>query len=83
MDILAVILGLVVGTGVFFALNSMMEITYLGCGAIGSLWFGCVMFTTITFMFLGGFMMGILKWIIILGVILVVLGLIGSKAKES
>lgn len=83
MDILAVILGLVVGTGVFFALNSMMEITYLGCGAIGSLWFGCVMFTTIAFIFLGGFMMGILKWIMIVGVILVVLGLIGSKAKES
>lgn len=83
MDAIAVILGLIVGTGVFFLLNQVMDITYFGCGAIGSLWFGCVMFTIIAFMLLGGFVLGLLKWVLIGGVILAIVGFVGSKMNGS
>ncbi|MDB0440328.1 hypothetical protein C4R89_12375 [Clostridioides difficile] len=83
MDTISVMLGLAVGTGIFFILNSIIKIRYFGCGAIASFWFGCVAFTSIVFMFLGGFMMGILKWIIVGGVALSVIGMIGSKIKGS
>ncbi|WP_122641087.1 hypothetical protein [Romboutsia sp. Marseille-P6047] len=76
---MSAILGLIVGTVIFFLINESVNITYFGCGAIASFWFTCVLLTTAGFMLLGGFVLGLLKWLVIGGVILAIIGFIGSK----
>lgn len=83
MDAIVAIFGLIVGTGIFFLLNQVMDITYFGCGAIGSLWFGCVVLTALAFKLLGGFVFGLLKWVIIGAIILGVIGLIIGAMNKS
>ena len=51
---MSAILGLIVGTIIFFLINKSFDITYFGCGAIASFWFTCVLLTTAGFMWLGG-----------------------------
>ena len=43
---MSAILGLIVGTIIFFLINESFDITYFGCGAIASFWFTCVLLTT-------------------------------------
>lgn len=83
METISIILGLIVGTGVFFLLNQLIDITYFGCGAIFSFWLGCVVFTALFFVSIGGFALGLLKWILIGAVILGVIGFVGSKTNGN
>lgn len=53
METLAIILGVIVGTGLFFVLNNSMEITYLGCGGIWWFWLGCVFVSAVLISVLG------------------------------
>ena len=80
---MSAILGLIVGTIIFFLIDKSFDITYFGCRAIASLWFTCVLLTTAGFMWLGGIILGLLKWILIGTVVLGVIGFVGSKMKGS
>ncbi len=63
METIAIILGLIVGTGVFFLLNQLMDITYFGCGAIFSFWLGCVVFTALFFVLIGAVILGVIDFV--------------------
>ncbi len=80
---MSAILGLIVGTIIFFLINELFDITYFGCGAIASLWFTCVLLTTAGFMWLGGIVLGLLKWVLIGTVVLAIVGFVGSKMKGN
>ena len=80
---MSAILGLIVGTIIFFLINEYISITYFGCGAIVSFWGGCVLLTTAAFMWLGGFVLGLLKWVLIGAVVIGIIGFVGSKMKGS
>ncbi len=73
------VLAIILATIIFLLINSMLDITYFGCGAIGTMWFGCFVLSYAILGSLGGIVLGLLKWIIIGGVILFIIGLIASK----
>ena len=77
------LLAIIIGTGVFFLLNRAMDITYLGCGAMASFWFGCVAFSGIGLMLLGGFLLGLLKWVIIIAIIIVIIGFVVNTVNSN
>ena len=79
METITVFFAIIIGTGVFFLLNQVMDITYLGCGAIGSFWLGCVLFSGLGVMLLGQFLFGLLKLIIIIAII----GFVVSKVNSN
>ncbi|WP_300276373.1 hypothetical protein [Peptacetobacter sp.] len=83
MDIIIIIAGINLGTGIFFAINTIMYITYFECGAIVSMWFGCTIFSIVVIALLGEIFLWCLKWIIIRGVILAIVGFMGSKMKVN
>lgn len=76
------ILAILIGTCIFFLINSMLEITYFGCGAIGFLWFGCFIVSYAILTSLGGIVLGLLKWIVIGGIIIFIIGLIANKNND-
>ena len=76
------VLSIILATIIFFIINSIMDITYFGCGAIVSMWFGCFIAAYAIIVILGGFFLGVLKWIIIGGAILFVIGFIKSKSSN-
>lgn len=76
------VLAILIGTGIFFLINSMLDITYFGCGPIGFLWFGCFIVSYAILTSLGGIVLGLLKWIVIGGIILFVIGLIVNKNND-
>ncbi len=65
METIGIILGVIVGTGVFFLLNSSMNITYMGCGAIWGLWLGCVFVSAVVVSILGIVIFDLLQWILL------------------
>lgn len=76
------VLAIILATIIFFLINSMLDITYFGCGAIGTMWFVCFVVSYAILGALGGIVLGLLKWIIIGGIILFIIGLIASKNNE-
>lgn len=90
VTIVAAIITLVLGTGIFMMLNSVFNITYMGIGAIVSFWFGCccaaAFIINIGFGLLGG-LLGIIwflvKWAIIIGIIDFIGNFIYGKIKSN
>ena len=83
MGVIGGLLSFIIGTIVFFLLNQAMDITYLGCGAMASFWFGCVLFSGVGIILLGGFLLGLLKWVIIIAIILVIIGFVASRVNSN
>ncbi|MCR8746232.1 hypothetical protein [Romboutsia lituseburensis] len=73
------VLVIILATIIFFLINSILDITYFGCGAIGTMLFGCFIASYAILGCLGGIVLGLLKWIVIGGVIIFIIGLIASK----
>lgn len=71
----------VIGTVIFLLINSMMSITYFGCGAIVSMWFGCFLAGYIILALLGSVLLGLIKWIIIGGAVVGLIGVISGAKK--
>ena len=69
------VLAILMGTGIFFLINSMLDITYFG-------WFGCFIVSYAILTSLGGIVLGLLKWIVIGLIILFVIGLIANKIND-
>ncbi|MFR2797454.1 hypothetical protein [Romboutsia timonensis] len=82
-EVVHFILSLIIGTVVFFLLNQVMNITYFGFGAIGSFWFGCVLFSGLGIMLLGEILFELLKWIIIIVIILAIIALVVNKVNSN
>ncbi len=83
---LLVIISLILSVPLFILFNSMMDITYFGCGGIVTFWFVCF--------FIGGFIaslilgifesiFGILKWVIIVGLIIAIISFVADKVKNN
>ncbi|CEP85335.1 hypothetical protein [Paraclostridium sordellii] len=83
MDIIIIIAGIILGTGIFFAINTIMDITYFGCGAIVSMWFGCTIFSVVVIALLGEIFLWCLKWIIIGGIIIGGIVMINKAIKSQ
>lgn len=73
------LLCIILGTAIFFILNSIFNITYFGCSAVASTWFGCFVASYAIISYLGVFLIGLLKWVLIGGIILFLIGLVGNK----
>lgn len=83
---LLVIISLVLSVPLFIFFNSIMDITYLGCGGIVTFWFVCffiggILATIILGIFSG--ILGLLKWIIIIGIILAIISFIADKVRNN
>ena len=76
MEIILGIVSIILGTALFWMLNSMFSITYFGFGAMVSLWIGCFV---VSLLIIGG----IGKWIIIIGIILAIVGFVASKVNGN
>ncbi|MFR2797453.1 hypothetical protein [Romboutsia timonensis] len=83
METITVFFAIIIGTGVFFLLNQVMDITYLGCGAIGSFWLGCVLFSGLGVMLLGQFLFGFLFGLLKLIIIIAIIGFVVSKVNSN
>lgn len=77
------VVAIILGTGLFFLANSMFDITYFGCGAILSLWFGCFIISYAILISLGGIVIGLLKWIVIGAIVLGIIGLIAGATNKA
>lgn len=77
------VIAIILATVIFFLVNSMLDITYFGCGAIGTLWFGCFVIAYIILTSVGGIFIGLLKWIVIGAVILGIIGLIAGATNKA
>ena len=87
MEIILGIVSIILGTALFWMLNSMFSITYFGFGAMVSLWIGCFV---VSLLIIGGIgkllfqlLLGVLKWIIIIGIILAIVGFVASKVNGN
>lgn len=83
MEIILGIVSIILGTALFWRLNSMFSITYFGL----VLWlvFGEVHFV-VSLLIIGGIgklLLGVLKWIIIIGIILAIVGFVASKVNGN
>ena len=66
MEIILGIVSIILGTALFWMLNSMFSITYFGFGAMVSLWIGCFVVSLLIIGGIGKLLLGVLKWIIII-----------------
>ena len=82
MEIILGIVSIILGTALFWMLNSMFSITYFGFGAMVSLWIGCFVVSLLIIGGIGKLLLGVLKWIII-GIILAIVGFVASKVNGN
>lgn len=82
VEFIAFLIALAIGTGIFMLINSYVEITYFGCGAIGTLWFACFGITYLIVVQMIAPILGILKWVVLGGIGLAILGAICSPSKK-
>ena len=83
MEIILGIVSIILGTALFWMLNSMFSITYFGFGAMVSLWIGCFVVSLLIIGGIGKLLLGLLKWIIIIGIILAIVGFVASKVNGN
>ena len=72
MEIILGIVSIILGTALFWMLNSMFSITYFGF--------------VVSLLIIGGIgklLLGVLKWIIIIGIILAIVGFVASKVNGN
>ncbi|MFR8044382.1 MAG: hypothetical protein ACLU7E_20030 [Clostridium butyricum] len=77
---IAVIVTLLIGTGIFIGINTILEIWYFGFGALIGEWFECVIVAAFIVKFLGGIVGGIFSiiWLLIkIGLSISVISYIG------
>lgn len=77
---IAVIITILVGTGIFIAINTLLEIWYFGIGALITEWVVCCIVGAFIVNFLGGLVGGIFSilWFLIrLALVIGVIGYIG------
>lgn len=67
--IIAVIVTLILSVVIFMLINKMFEIIYLGCGAIGTVWFICFIISAFLVNFLAGIAGGLIKTAIVVGIL--------------
>ncbi|MEN7555062.1 hypothetical protein ABFR46_15405 [Clostridioides difficile] len=77
------VVAIILATGIFFLVNSIFDITYFGCGAIGGLWFGCFVIAYAILTSLGGILIGLIKWIVIGAIVLGIIGVIAGAVNKS
>lgn len=70
------LLATILGTGLFFLMNATVDISYFGCGAVFSAWLSCIVIAYILIMLLGGIALTLIKWIVIIGILVLVVGLL-------
>lgn len=73
------LLSIILATIIFIFINSILDIVYFGCGAIGIMWFACFILSYAILEFLGYTILGLLKWIIIFMIIIFIIGLTLNK----
>ena len=61
MEIILGIVSIILGTALFWMLNSMFSITYFGFGAMVSLWIGCFVVSLLIIGGIGKLLLGVLK----------------------
>ena len=61
MEIILGIVSIILGTALFWMLNSMFSITYFGFGAMVSLWIGCFVVSLLIIGGIGKLLLGVYK----------------------
>lgn len=73
------LLCIILATIIFVFINSILDIVYFGCGAMGTMWFMCFLISYAILEFLGYSILGLLKWLIIVISITFIIKLIVNK----
>lgn len=73
----AVIITIILGTGIFMGLHKVFDIVHLGFGGMIGMWFGCCIVAAVIVNFLGGLVGGIFSIIWILLKVALIIFLIG------
>lgn len=73
------LLCIILATIIFVFINSILDIVYFGCGAMGTMWFMCFLLSYAILEFLGYSILGLLKWLIIVISITFIIKLIVNK----
>ena len=76
-NVIAVIVTLIIGTGIFILLHKIFEIVHLGFGAMIIMWIGCCIGGAFLVNFLGGLVVGVFSVIWFLIRLALMIGVIG------